>query len=710
MIIENLKLKNFKKFQTLDLSFKPGLNIVRGPNEQGKSTLVAALTAALFFDPLKKNQAIKSNQSWFADKLYQIQMTFFGADQRFLLQKDFEEKFLLLQNLTAKTNFKTFPETEQAITSLTGIASPSFFESTALIRQERISKLDTNKNEIAKALQSLITSGGDTHSALEIIKKLDQRIAAQLKGINRPAIDPGPIKKITDALEAKSAQLAELKEKFADRARRERENKDLRARLNQLQRDYKVKKELLDKNQILLEVDKNLKAQNAELDRLQQKINQIEKTGRALSEVNQKITAHPLLKTNPDSLKEKISRLEESLKLRRLDLDRATQVQPKAQAPSTKPSSMILAVAGIIGLTSLALGFLVSPYIYLSLVLAAAVAGYAFYQAKAISAEPAPAEPNRADALQQELNSLENQHRTLLDSVNCQSVDDFQKIYQEYEQLNSQLTQLQATKEGLLNGQDFTELEKNRAKIIKTIALEEAKVDEKDQALKLEPEKLQALMIETASLEQEIGQLQEQGIANKAVLGQAQVNREQLVSLEEEIAELKEKLTQEKTRLAVYQVTRETLFEAKEAAAASGKDQLEAEISTQLPRITNNRYQKVELDENLNLAVLSPEAKVTISPDLLSRGTIDQLYLTVRFAFLKFLSADQAPPIILDDPFVTFDSTRLAAAMKLIKHYAQKYQIFLFTHSPQYDQWGNHLVDLAAIQNVNKNAHALAYE
>jgi DNA repair protein SbcC/Rad50 len=56
MIIRTLKLAPFAGFANHAQSFKPGLNVILGPNEAGKSTLVNALFAALFVLPeVKKN-------------------------------------------------------------------------------------------------------------------------------------------------------------------------------------------------------------------------------------------------------------------------------------------------------------------------------------------------------------------------------------------------------------------------------------------------------------------------------------------------------------------------------------------------------------------------------------------------------------------------------------------------------------------------------
>ncbi|NLA46997.1 MAG: AAA family ATPase, partial [Firmicutes bacterium] len=56
MIIEKLKLNPFGAVKERVYSFEPGLNVLFGPNEAGKSTLVNALFAVLFLPPdLRRN-------------------------------------------------------------------------------------------------------------------------------------------------------------------------------------------------------------------------------------------------------------------------------------------------------------------------------------------------------------------------------------------------------------------------------------------------------------------------------------------------------------------------------------------------------------------------------------------------------------------------------------------------------------------------------
>ena len=48
MILRSLELKHFGKFAERSFEFRRGLNLVVGPNEAGKSTLIETVPAVLF--------------------------------------------------------------------------------------------------------------------------------------------------------------------------------------------------------------------------------------------------------------------------------------------------------------------------------------------------------------------------------------------------------------------------------------------------------------------------------------------------------------------------------------------------------------------------------------------------------------------------------------------------------------------------------------
>ncbi|MFH1278999.1 MAG: AAA family ATPase [Candidatus Eisenbacteria bacterium] len=68
----------------------------------------------------------------------------------------------------------------------------------------------------------------------------------------------------------------------------------------------------------------------------------------------------------------------------------------------------------------------------------------------------------------------------------------------------------------------------------------------------------------------------------------------------------------------------------------------------------------------------------------LSRGTLDQLFLSLRFALLEHLEGGgEALPLFLDEVFAHWDRERLERGLEILDRIAERRQVFLFTcHEP----------------------------
>ena len=96
--------------------------------------------------------------------------------------------------------------------------------------------------------------------------------------------------------------------------------------------------------------------------------------------------------------------------------------------------------------------------------------------------------------------------------------------------------------------------------------------------------------------------------------------------------------------------------------------------------LTGGRYGKVLLSRDLSLSAEETGDPMSRSILLLSQGAADQLYLAVRLAICDMvLPAEKHVPLILDDALVSFDDTRLRAALDYLLAESAQRQILLFT-------------------------------
>ena len=93
--------------------------------------------------------------------------------------------------------------------------------------------------------------------------------------------------------------------------------------------------------------------------------------------------------------------------------------------------------------------------------------------------------------------------------------------------------------------------------------------------------------------------------------------------------------------------------------------------------MTGSRYDRLSFNQDLTLDVGAQGEDILRSSLWRSDGTVDQLYLALRLAVAEALTP--GAPLVLDDALVRFDDTRLKAALDILQAEAQRRQILLFT-------------------------------
>lgn len=169
--------------------------------------------------------------------------------------------------------------------------------------------------------------------------------------------------------------------------------------------------------------------------------------------------------------------------------------------------------------------------------------------------------------------------------------------------------------------------------------------------------------------------------------------RDQLVSLKTK-AEL---LEEDKQAEALQMEAGFERFEAQEAmkdwatqvyAAKWILKQLDEKVPTKVPliveeasrifsRLTRGQYTKIHLSDTQ--AKVQQENGQWMEAFYLSKGTLDQLYIAIRFAFIFQLAKKMKIPVLIDDGFVNFDRERLSIMIELMEELSRVTQVFYFT-------------------------------
>jgi uncharacterized protein YhaN len=119
--------------------------------------------------------------------------------------------------------------------------------------------------------------------------------------------------------------------------------------------------------------------------------------------------------------------------------------------------------------------------------------------------------------------------------------------------------------------------------------------------------------------------------------------------------------------------------ELERITADSGDDPLAAfgaKVAGMFSRITGTAA-SLEFDGQVPASVV--RESVSLPPDRLSQGGSGALALAIRLAMAEAYLADGDGFIMLDDPFVHFDATRMRVAADILRQFARRSQVIYFT-------------------------------
>lgn len=115
-------------------------------------------------------------------------------------------------------------------------------------------------------------------------------------------------------------------------------------------------------------------------------------------------------------------------------------------------------------------------------------------------------------------------------------------------------------------------------------------------------------------------------------------------------------------------------------------------------QLSYGRYKQVKINKT-NIRVVH-QSDVIFEPYELSQGTLEQLYIALRLAFIISAKELVKMPIIIDDAFVNFDDMRKASMYRVLDNIAEEIQILFFTFDEQIQEMyrEDQVIDLTTIK------------
>ena len=633
MKINKLKINSYGKLKEKEIDLKPGINIIYGKNEAGKSTLLNFIVDSVYGISKNKNGKEYSN--------YERYMPWSGEDfsGRIEYELDNGNKYEVFRDFKKK-NPKIFNENKEDISKEFNIdktkgneffyeqtkVDEELFLSTLVVGQQEVKLGNKEQSILVQKLANLVGTGEDNVSYKRAVDRINRR---QLDEIGTTKSREKPI----NILERNIERLEEEKQnlsKYQDFKYEIEENKNnLKEEIKEIDDENNLTKEIktleerekIEKEKINLQ--ENIKKENIEkINLLKQKIKDIEKNN-----------SHILAKEIDNEKNNK--RIEKEKK----------QLNKKC---------LILSILVIL-INVLQFVFVKNRIVnYIILLTIPGILIYYFLQ------------KNKLNKIIEIENKENEKKQGLINNINSE----INSLKQQIEILDNNNIEIDNKLQSLRNNLNLKiNLEKEKIKNKYLNVIDSYKLDELlnleniDFKLRNLQEELNNKNIELHKLE-----LDQKNIEPKL---------DNLSKIEEELVNYKEKmLTLQKNNLS-FILAKQVLENAYINMKNSVTPKFTEELSKNISNITNGKYNNIRFNDEEGL-IVEIENGDYIPTSKLSVGTIDQLYLSLRLSMIEDLSKESMP-IILDETFAYFDDERLENVLKYINDKFKNHQVILLT-------------------------------
>jgi DNA repair exonuclease SbcCD ATPase subunit len=707
--IRRLQIKDFRRYRDLDIDFAPGLTVVRGPNEAGKSTIQRAIELAITRRATSGANDLNALRPWDAP-----------PDARTVISLEFEQE----EDDVTKTGTleKVFGGTkgtvdlrydgqsisdptlsDQVVAELTGIPTEAFFRSTASVRHHELADLARDEAALHDRLQASI-SGADRGTS-RAKRKLDRAIhELATKGDK----NPGRLK-IADAALGQAAASLEQGETALGQLERDRDA------LSGARERRAESETALAERRSLLEKARQAERLTAERTAAQERFERYREAAEVVATLTSLADSHPSANPLP-VLRKVVDRLRElDTRIRELKAALAGEVEVTFEIPpepTWRPLSRWAIILVLLGVAVAAATFVARTFLSFGIPSEMQLVGAGLAIIGLILAFVAWW-LRRSDRLQQQLRDIDIDRRLRgrsdmeqelreteaalaqqLETLQLEDVAAAEDLLAREEAHVQRIGQLEAQLKGLMGNEPTSGLPRMRD----AAALE---IEQKTHALEAlgpiakEPRARERLEVEVRDQEAALERARDDEANARARVEANTIDAEQVAAYAERVAGWQEELSALQRRERVYVATLEAIERAEQATMKSATRYLEQRMVRDVAAVTDGRYRRVRVDDKtLDIEVFAPERGDWVPVATLSQGTLDVVYLAARLGLVRLVTGDRRPPLVFDDPFVTLDDERARRALELLRRVADDFQVIYLTTSSRYDDVADAIVEL----------------
>lgn len=684
MLLTRLKVDYFGKFSGKEIELKPGINLIYGENEAGKSTLHTFIKGMLFGIERLRGRGASTKEDtytrylpWEYPGAYGGQMDIEVKGRKYRLQRSFHANDKAFTILDIKTG-REVKLKEGHISELIPGLTEDIFRNTISIEQLRAA---TNA-ELSSHVRNYITN-------LSIAKSKEvnvEKAISSLKG-QKKALDSIPyaskINDLSDEIKkgmAGEERIDTLTESFKDLEDKER---GLKEEMDGLKISTNIEEGLMEELPAILEKHSTYQELNRQYSQLEYQRKELKDRISAWeSEADKRRDINDVIN---EALMLDAKLTEYQNRILELNMEQKKNIKEVAIKYSIFVG-VLFAVAVISFNISKSYVTTVAALI-VTLIIGAVLLIFFNKRGRATGKyenkeQNKSAQDNRAQIrdINQRYIGAKGRIRAILDVYQLKSIHDISGLQQEYIKANislehgkKQLDELSYRAKDLEDRCD--ELHDNIMIYMRNFILEEeltfeaiTRLQEVISTKKKEIEKRQAQL---SSLQEEcrfqIGKIRWE-------LSQMEENETELIKNKDLYSDIKQKQMENALEADAINLALSTIQELSTTIHDSFGMELNNAVSEVISEVTNNKYQDIKIDEKLNVKLGWNDNYILL--DRLSAGTIDQVYFALRLAVADLLLGQDNMPLMLDDSFALYDGSRVKAALNKI---ANRSQVLLFS-------------------------------
>ncbi len=290
MKIKNVRINNFGNLSDKDINFGENINIIKGQNESGKSTLQKFIIG--MFYGLSKNKDgnfipdVQKYEPWGKEDYSGKLLYMLDNNEQYEIFRDFKKKSpkifnSKLENITNNFNIEK-QSGNQFFIEQTNI-DETLFKNTVLVEQQKVQLDEKEQVSLVQKMANLMGTGDDNTSLNTIMSKLNKK---QLEEIGSDRSQDRPI----NIIEKKLEQIKQEKQLLQNYKKQENETQDnialIEQEIEKKQQEIMLLKELQEIRRYENIEKEKLKATNNLQQNYDNKINELK---RQLDENNQEL-------------------------------------------------------------------------------------------------------------------------------------------------------------------------------------------------------------------------------------------------------------------------------------------------------------------------------------------------------------------------------------------------------------------------------------